>query len=436
MRGIACSVLVCACAAATAHAQSFGTAFTYQGELTSAGAPASGPHDMQFRLFDSLGGSNQIGQTLCANDVTPDASGRFTVSLDFGSEYDGQPVFLEIAVKPDAGLPCADPAGYLTLGPRKVLTPVVYALHANVARNADQLNGQSSSFYQNAANLTTGTIPSGRIGGSYTGFVSFSNGTNSFAGSFSGIGTGLVSLNASALLSGTVPDARLAANIVRSDAATAFTGIPAFNGGTSGSSQPFTVDSNTRIVNLNSDLLDGFDSSSFGKLSISNLWTGTNIFNGLVSLPADTVTPPRLRRLVLSKYSFQAGPTPASSTTDPVIISDNIEATYAAAVNLPDGAVVTALRLVVEDPNNSTDTEGFLLRRPLDGSAGGTMAQISSNGSVEDLFRTFSDVTISAPTIDNATNTYVARVDVGGSGVGLAHRFKAIIIEYEVTALN
>jgi hypothetical protein len=41
------------------------------------------------------------------------------------------------------------------------------------------------------------------------------------------------------------------------------TGVPAFNGGTSGTSAPFSVDSTTMIANLNADLLDGQDASAF-----------------------------------------------------------------------------------------------------------------------------------------------------------------------------
>lgn len=40
-------------------------------------------------------------------------------------------------------------------------------------------------------------------------------------------------------------------------------GIPAFNGGTSGVSAPFTVDSTYGVTNLNADLLDGFHASAF-----------------------------------------------------------------------------------------------------------------------------------------------------------------------------
>lgn len=57
-----------------------------------------------------------------------------------------------------------------------------------------------------------------------------------------------------------------------------FDAIPAFQGGTSGVSQPFTVDSNTVVTNLNADLLDGISSASFAQLAQSNVFTvaGTN----------------------------------------------------------------------------------------------------------------------------------------------------------------
>lgn len=42
-----------------------------------------------------------------------------------------------------------------------------------------------------------------------------------------------------------------------------FSAIPAFNGGASGVSQPFSVDSNTVVTNLNADMLDGLSSGSF-----------------------------------------------------------------------------------------------------------------------------------------------------------------------------
>jgi len=52
-----------------------------------------------------------------------------------------------------------------------------------------------------------------------------------------------------------------------------FTAIPAFNGGLSGTSAPFTVDSTQVVTNLNADLLDGLNSTSFNQI----IGTNTNI---------------------------------------------------------------------------------------------------------------------------------------------------------------
>lgn len=53
-----------------------------------------------------------------------------------------------------------------------------------------------------------------------------------------------------------------------------WTGIHAFNGGTSGVDAPFTVDSTFLVTNLNADLLDGITSASFAQLANSNTFTG------------------------------------------------------------------------------------------------------------------------------------------------------------------
>lgn len=53
-----------------------------------------------------------------------------------------------------------------------------------------------------------------------------------------------------------------------------FDAIPAFNGGASGATAPFTTDSNTVVTNLNADMLDGISSGSFAQLANSNTFTG------------------------------------------------------------------------------------------------------------------------------------------------------------------
>lgn len=58
------------------------------------------------------------------------------------------------------------------------------------------------------------------------------------------------------------------------------TGIPAFNGGTSGSTAPFTVDSYTTVTNLSADYLDGYSEAAFFRLASNETVTGIPAFNG------------------------------------------------------------------------------------------------------------------------------------------------------------
>jgi hypothetical protein len=212
-----------------AGAQPLTPEFTYQGELKNAGAPATGLHDLRFRLYDSLSGGTQQGPTLCADNIAV-AAGRFTVLLDFGAQFTGQQRFLETEVRQDAGIDCSNIAGFTILGPRQELTATpnaVFALTsasattAATATNATQLNGQAATFYTNAANFT-GTLPGGLLSGAYSSTVNISNPANVFAGS----GAALVNLNASNLATGTVADARLSANVPRLNAANAFGSSP------------------------------------------------------------------------------------------------------------------------------------------------------------------------------------------------------------------
>ena len=70
-------------------AASMGTAFTYQGRLTDGGSPASGPYDLQFKLYDAASVGGQVGGTITLDNITV-SDGLFTVQLDFGgSAFDG-----------------------------------------------------------------------------------------------------------------------------------------------------------------------------------------------------------------------------------------------------------------------------------------------------------------------------------------------------------
>ncbi len=77
------------------------TTITYQGQLQQNGQPFTGTPGMEFRLFDSLTGTNQIGDPEFFTAV-PVEDGLFQVELDFGAgAFDGGARWLEIEVAGD-----------------------------------------------------------------------------------------------------------------------------------------------------------------------------------------------------------------------------------------------------------------------------------------------------------------------------------------------
>lgn len=128
--------LVLAFAVPAGHAQTVGSAFTYQGELRAAGAPANAAYDFQFRLFSSASGTTQVGPTLTLAGVSV-INGLFSVPLDFGpAQFAGDAQWLEISVRPATG------GAFETLVPRTAVTATPYALGA-VAALANSVTGTS-----------------------------------------------------------------------------------------------------------------------------------------------------------------------------------------------------------------------------------------------------------------------------------------------------
>src|SRR5438477_3557302 len=112
------AVLVAVGAASVRAQPPQGTAFTYQGRLTTSGAPATGSYDLQFLLYDASSGGAQVGPLLQRINVAV-ASGLFTVSLDFGAgAFAGSARWLEIGVRPGG-----TSGAFTTLAPRQELTP-------------------------------------------------------------------------------------------------------------------------------------------------------------------------------------------------------------------------------------------------------------------------------------------------------------------------
>ena len=239
-----------------------GTAFFYQGQLSSNGSPASAPYDFRFAIYDAATNGNAISYPL-TNFATVVSSGLFTATLDFGPIFSGTNYWLAIGVRTNGST-----NAFTILWPRQALLPVPYAEFATSSSN---LLGTLP-----AAQLT-GMLPSAQVAGTYSGAVNFTNSTNSFSGSFSGSffgnGTNLMSLNASQLTGGTVADARLSTNVAllnrsqTNGGANLFTGSNVFSGGNT-----FTGSNSFTGANF---------FSGANTFAASNSFTGSNIFSGV-----------------------------------------------------------------------------------------------------------------------------------------------------------
>ncbi len=117
------SVLALIAGSSTALAQ-VGTAFTYQGQLKSAGSNVNSATDMQFSLWTLAVGGTQVGTTLTQTNVSV-AQGLFTTTVDFGvNPYtNNQALYLQIAVRNPAGT-----GSYVPMGSRQQLTAAPFSM--------------------------------------------------------------------------------------------------------------------------------------------------------------------------------------------------------------------------------------------------------------------------------------------------------------------
>ncbi|MCA9294332.1 MAG: tail fiber domain-containing protein [Phycisphaerales bacterium] len=149
------------------------TAFTYQGRLTNGGLPANGTFDVRFRLLTASSGGAQLGGTQCFDQVAV-SKGIFTLTLDFGAQFNGATRWLEVSVRQDAVTGNCSTGAFTTLSPRQAVTGAPQSAIAVQGSRADAtpfditVNGRRSGRYTYA---TTGGA-SGFLSSNYLGGAS------------------------------------------------------------------------------------------------------------------------------------------------------------------------------------------------------------------------------------------------------------------------
>src|SRR5688572_14707617 len=163
IKGIVKTLMLALVVSAATYTQAQGTAFIYHGQLTQKGQSPNGERDLRFGLFD-----NPTNGTAIATLDRPDVSlrgGAFTVTLDFGNNFDGDARWLEISVKNNKGQ-------FVTLKPRQKFMPTPYAIMAGSASNllgtlpANQISGQIPASQISGSIPVTGPISASQITGS------------------------------------------------------------------------------------------------------------------------------------------------------------------------------------------------------------------------------------------------------------------------------
>jgi hypothetical protein len=182
-----------------------GTGYT-SAPTVSIAAP---PEALVYVTYWSHDGTSSAGSEPASAVSLPVAGGLFTARLGDTAAMSALPAGL--FSRPDLRLRLwfnDGVNGFAPLLPAQSLTAAPYAFVAGGASNL------------------LGTVTGSQLIGAYANPLTFSNPANNF----SGIGVGLTALNASQLASGTVPDARLGANVPRLNASQTFSGGNTFSG--------------------------------------------------------------------------------------------------------------------------------------------------------------------------------------------------------------
>jgi hypothetical protein len=398
-----------ALAAALAPAQS--TAFTYQGELAVADAPASGLFDLRFRVFNAPAGGAEVGSPSCFDDV-PVTNGLFAVTLDPASLLPGPlyrgdtDLWLEIQVRTGAGFTCASLASFQTLAPRQPLSRAPFANHAHSANTLVAPDGvpNPAVYVSNAGSVGINTT-------SPQAPFEFTNTNGSYV-RFDA--NGALHMGGSGGLSQIFNDAP-------SNGQTLFR---------VGAASPLAIGTGGIGVNGAAPPASG--------LSV----IGPSILGGDVAVGGQITMGATTRYLSLHAAAFSperggqdTGWAPGNALFGPdgvTVYTSSFNDDYIAPVCLPDGATITNFIASVVDNNASNDIIADLGRSSILTGATGTMASGASGGN-STIVQIIGSAAIASPIVDNSTYVYWARVKLNGGASPNTHRLIGVRITYSIS---
>ena len=153
LAGVSSGLALSLMTAGVALAVPLGTAFTYQGQLSESGQPATGLYDLELCLFDTPDTGITVPITVCdIKDDVPVENGLFTLALDYGDGiFIGEERWLELRVRPGDSTDA-----YTTLAPRQLIRATPEALHARSADNATTAATANSAPWSGLSGVPAG----------------------------------------------------------------------------------------------------------------------------------------------------------------------------------------------------------------------------------------------------------------------------------------
>ena len=270
------------------------TKITYTGSSGNSGT-VMGANNAELRFLSVESTSGNLGAIAVFNNnasprlthVTASASGG---SVDNVGMYNSNssPVMTNVTISAVGGNNNA--YGMLIINSSPVMTNVTASASGSTNGNFGIYNSASSVTIQDSV-ITAGGASGNRIGiknsassGAYTVLVinsQVSGATNSiYLESHFTVRVGASQLSGGPVATngGTVTYVGSYDGDFTLNGNQTFSGIPAFNGGVSGSTSPFTVNSNTLVSSLNADLLDGQHAgNASGSIPLNNSTLNTNL---------------------------------------------------------------------------------------------------------------------------------------------------------------